>query len=659
MKWYLNQKIGTKLLSGFIVVALICGAMGIYAIGNLKTLDHSDTELYEKMTVPLSLISEISTEFQRSRVDARNMIIAQTPEEIQANIDKMYERRTHINELTKEFESRIVSDEMQKAYDDYLSVRTAFKAQLDQIVELAKQNRDAEAIALMSATGQSGIASKAYEDAIDNLVAMKVADAEDKADANTAQANATILTMTVIMIAVILLAILIGLVITTLTARPLKRTAHIMKEMSMGHFGERLRIETKDEIGQMARAMDFFADELQTKIIGVMNMVSNGDVSMEIAIKDEKDEIAPALKKTVETIRNLNIEVQKLIKAATEGKLDVRGDSTGYTGAWKEMITGMNGLIDAFVVPINVTAEYVERISKGDIPPKITDVYLGDFNEIKNNLNNCIDEMNGLLNETGAVIRSTREGKLDQRANASEFSGDWGACVQGINDLIDAFVGPINVTAEYVERISRGDIPDKITDTYHGDFNEIKNSINYCIDEMNGLLNETNVLIRAAKEGSLHIRGAAGKFHGDWGTLVQGINDLIDAFVTPINVTAEYVDRISKGDIPEKITDEYYGDFNEIKANLNHCIDIMNGLQSETNKLIQSAQEGRLEVRANTNGFTGGWEDLVSGVNQACRSGCGTGQRSHGCHVPDFRRKLKGRSQRRLSRRVWYSERCS
>ena len=38
-----------------------------------------------------------------------------------------------------------------------------------------------------------------------------------------------------------------------------------------------------------------------------------------------------------------------------------------------------------------MTAEYVDRISKGDIPPKITDTYNGDFNEIKNNLNVCID----------------------------------------------------------------------------------------------------------------------------------------------------------------------------------------------------------------------------------------------------------------------------
>ena len=63
---------------------------------------------------------------------------------------------------------------------------------------------------------------------------------------------------------------------------------------------------------------------------------------------------------------------------------------------------------------------------------------------------------------------------------------DWGKLIGGVNDLCDAFVGPINVTAEYVDRISKGDIPPKITDTYNGDFNEIKNNLNNCIDTMSG-----------------------------------------------------------------------------------------------------------------------------------------------------------------------------
>jgi len=96
-------------------------------------------------------------------------------------------------------------------------------------------------------------------------------------------------------------------------------------------------------------------------------------------------------------------EVQDLVDAVKEGRLDTRADLKGVSGDERELLQGVNELIDAIVAPLNVTAEYVDRISKGDIPKKITDNYKGDFNEIKNNLNQCIDALNGLINESARL----------------------------------------------------------------------------------------------------------------------------------------------------------------------------------------------------------------------------------------------------------------
>ena len=74
------------------------------------------------------------------------------------------------------------------------------------------------------------------------------------------------------------------------------------------------------------------------------------------------------------------------------------------------------------------------------------------------------------------------DGKLATRADAAKHQGDFRKIVQGVNDTLDAVIGPLNVAAEYVDRISKGDIPAKITDNYNGDFNEIKNNLNQCID---------------------------------------------------------------------------------------------------------------------------------------------------------------------------------
>ena len=436
-----------------------------------------------------------------------------------------------------------------------------------------------------------------------------------------------------------------------------------------------------------------------------VDRISKGDIPEKITDDYQGDfnEIKNNLNQCVDIMNGLLNETDDLIQATRNGQLDTRGDTEQFDGGWEDLVNGVNDLIDAFVGPINVTAEYVDRISKGDIPEKITDDYQGDFNEIKNNLNQCVDIMNGLLDETGTLIQAARNGQLDARGDTEQFDGGWEELVNGINNLMDAFVGPINVTAEYVDRISKGDIPEKITDDYKGDFNEIKNNLNNAIDGMQGLANSNEVLQRvayndytnriegdydgiyaevaeatntvidrlehiqnivgrvsegnledledlqetgkrseedkmvpafiemeqsiqqlvnegdrltkAAVNGNLDARGDVGNFQGEYQNIVEGINDTLDAVIQPLNVTAEYVDRISKGDIPEKITEEYKGDFNEIKTNLNQCIDIMNGLLEETDELIDATRAGQLDERGNAEQFDGGWGDLVEGVN--------------------------------------------
>jgi len=190
-------------------------------------------------------------------------------------------------------------------------------------------------------------------------------------------------------------------------------------------------------------------------------------------IKDDTGAVVGALEYVVDISEESQAvaDVVKLVEAAVEGKLDTRGNPDNYKiVGFKKIVQGVNDTLDAVIGPLNVAAEYVERISKGDIPEPITDEYKGDFNEIKNNLNVCIDALNGLVGEAGMLREAGVEGKLDTRGDASKFGGDFGKIVQGVNDTLDAVIGPLNVAAEYVDRISKGDIPENITDEYKGDF---------------------------------------------------------------------------------------------------------------------------------------------------------------------------------------------
>ncbi|HXP90671.1 MAG TPA: methyl-accepting chemotaxis protein, partial [Fibrobacteria bacterium] len=281
---------------------------------------------------------------------------------------------------------------------------------------------------------------------------------------------------------------------------------------------------------------------------------------------------------------------------------------------------GVNETLDALIGPINVTAKYVEDISKGVIPPIITDTYNGDFNVIKTNLNSVVKMMSDLLKETDVIIKAAAEGELDKRANAELFLGGWKQLVSGVNDTITNIVDPLMVTADYVDKVSKGVIPAEITTVYKGQYNIIKTNLNAVVKMMGELLKETDGIIRAAAEGELDKRANADLFLGGWKQLVSGVNDTITNIVNPLMVTADYVEKVSKGVIPPEITTVYKGQYNIIKTNLNAVVKMMSDLLKETDGLVKAAMGGALSTRANATLFLGGWNELVVGVNKTLDS---------------------------------------
>lgn len=310
-----------------------------------------------------------------------------------------------------------------------------------------------------------------------------------------------------ILILEIIIAIALTLFTKVILLNPLYRVVDLIQKVSEGNFSEISDAKTaqdakrQDEVGVITGAVL----EMKNRIFGVLN------------------------------------ETNTLICAVQEGRLDVRGNSTLFKGGWSDLITGLNNIIDAFIIPINVTAKTVERIAKGDIPEKVEEKFKGDFNEIKRNLNILID----VTNETTRIA----------------------------------------------EEIANGNLAIKVKE--RSDNDRLMKALNSMIKALEGILNETKELIETVRQGRLDVRGNARSYKGGWEKLVSGINSLIDAFTEPIYKTSKYIDRISKGDIPEIIRENYKGNFNDIKNNLNILI-------NSTNEITKTAQEiagGNLKVK--------------------------------------------------------------
>lgn len=352
-----------------------------------------------------------------------------------------------------------------------------------------------------------------------------------------------------------------------------------------------------------------------SEINHIATRIANGDLNFSAPATTNISSAMGAMVILQKNIQSLVNDAAMLSKSAIDGHLEARADTSTHKGEFRRVIEGVNATLDAVILPLNVAAEYVERISKGDIPEKITEQFNGDFNTIKNNLNQCIDAVNNLVAEAGNLELAAIEGRLAARADASKYQGDFRKVIIGVNNCLDAVIGPLNVAAKYVDDISKGNIPAKITDQYNGDFNAIKNNLNQCIDAVNKLVADAIMLSDSAKNGNLSARADTEQHHGDFRKVIEGVNNTLDEVIGPLNVAARYVDGISKGNIPLKITDQYNGDFNAIKNNLNQCIDAVNKLVSDANMLAAAANDGNVKIRADATQHHGDFRKVVEGVN--------------------------------------------
>ncbi|SDM44335.1 methyl-accepting chemotaxis protein [Geoalkalibacter ferrihydriticus] len=79
----------------------------------------------------------------------------------------------------------------------------------------------------------------------------------------------------------VFLALLFGVLLTRSITRPLGRALEMIQDLAAGRLGRRLNLKRQDEIGQMALAMDGFADNLEKEVLEAFKRLADGDFTFE------------------------------------------------------------------------------------------------------------------------------------------------------------------------------------------------------------------------------------------------------------------------------------------------------------------------------------------------------------------------------------------
>ncbi|MCQ8893120.1 MAG: methyl-accepting chemotaxis protein [Methanolinea sp.] len=278
----------------------------------------------------------------------------------------------------------------------------------------------------------------------------------------------------------------------------------------------------------------------------------------------------------------------------------------------KDEIGIMAAAMDQFSEDLQViVVGAMKKIAAGDLTANIQAKDSQD--EIVPALIQMRDAIKALVADADMLAKAAVEGKLSTRADATRHQGDYRKIVEGVNETLDAVIGPLNVAAKYVEEIGKGNIPQKITESYRGDFNTLKSSINNCIDGLQGLVECDQVLHRMAVNDNT--RKVEGKYQGIFATMAESTNLVRERLLA---VTRQ-INEIAVGDTSDLAELKRVGKRSEedhlLPAIIN-CFETVDLLIKDTGMLVKAAAEGQLNTRADASRHQGEYRTIVEGINK-------------------------------------------
>ena len=269
-------------------------------------------------------------------------------------------------------------------------------------------------------------------------------------------------------------------------------------------------------------------------------------------------------------------------------------DPSRHQGQYRQVIEGINATLDAVIRPLNVAAEYVDNISKGNIPSRITDSYNGDFNAIKNNLNRCIDALNGLTEEMTRMSEAHNAGDIDAAIPVEKFDGVYRTMARGVNEMVAGHITVKKKAMACIAEFGKGNFEAPL-ERFPGKKAFINNTIEEFRTNLKALITDADLLVQAAAQGKLSTRADASRHGGDFRKIVEGVNATLDAVIGPLQEVSQVLDKMAGGDLTALVVNEYAGDFNRLRNTVNaFASQVRTAIQhigTNANSLVSAAEE--------------------------------------------------------------------
>src|SRR6266542_3703021 len=357
---------------------------------------------------------------------------------------------------------------------------------------------------------------------------------------------------------------------------------------------------------------------LQSMRVGDFSVrMAGGQVGLLGKIADTFNEIVAANQRMAQQLERVGQVVGR------EGKTRQRVKFGLSHGAWGEMESSVNTLIDDLLWPTTEVTRAISAVAKGDLLQTVRlDVdgrpLQGEFLRSANIVNTMIKQLSVFTSEVTRVAREVgTEGKLGGQAIVPGVAGTWKDLTDSVNAMCGNLTDQVRNIANVTTAVARGDLSRKITVNVSGEILQLKETINTMVDQLNAFAGEvTRVAREVGTEGRLGGQANVLGVAGTWKDLTDSVNSMASNLTAQVRNIADVATAIANGDLSKKITVDVRGEILQLKETINTTVDQLNAFASEVTRVAREVgTEGKLGGQAVVRGVACTWKDLTDSVN--------------------------------------------
>jgi len=364
MRWLSNIRIGTKLIIGFIVVALLAGIVGAVGITKIKKIDQNYTSLYTNYGASIADIANVSISFQRLNINLSNIIMYKDGRDVSDYVSRIKNYDAKIQESLKKFEKSLQSDEAKAEFSNLTTLLGKYDDLKDKIIDLSLSGKKDEALALMGQDSTQKLSDQ-INNSVDSLFQLKESGGFSKSDEYSGEVNNAVIIMVVVIVVAIAMEMSLGILISKAISKPISKLMFITSKISEGNLDVEIVNNSKDEIGILSESMKRMKYKLN-EVIGNIGFASEQVTvgarqiaDSTIALSQGTTEQASAVEELTASIEEISSQIS--VNAENAKKANIITDNT-KTNAGKRN-NEMKLMLKA-MDEINVSSNKISRIIK-------------------------------------------------------------------------------------------------------------------------------------------------------------------------------------------------------------------------------------------------------------------------------------------------------